>query len=74
MVSSLVAEITQVVTMITILFNMCNSNDFNRKQCIQNWDTWLLPEISRAWQIKIGEETPYQNEQNMLESYGTEEY
>ena len=65
--SSLVAEITQVVTMITMLFNMCNSNDFNRKQCVENWDTWLLPEISRAWKLKTGQETPYQNEEDVLE-------
>lgn len=64
---SLVAEITQVVTMITMLFNMCNSNDFNRKQCLENWDTWLLPEISRAWQIKTGQEPPYQNEEDVVE-------
>jgi len=66
-VSSLVAEIMQVVTMITMLFNMCNSNDFNRKQCLENWDTWLLPEISRAWQIKIDQKPPYQNEEDVVE-------
>ena len=53
--------------MITMIFNMCNSNDFNRKQCIKNWDTWLLPEITRAWQIKTGQETPYQNEEDVVE-------
>ena len=67
--SSLVAEITQVLTMITMLFNMCNSNDFNRQQCMKDWDTWLLPEITRAWQIKTGQEDPYQNEEDVVEWY-----
>ena len=67
--SSLVAEITQVVTMITMLFNRCNSNDFNRQQWMKEWDTWLLPEITRVWQIKTGQEAPYQNEEDVVEWY-----
>jgi len=36
---------------------------------MKDWDTWLLPEITRAWQIKTGQEDPYQNEEDVVEWY-----
>lgn len=54
--------------MVVMLFNMCNSNNFNRKQCLTNWDTWLVPELKRAWDIKTRTEVPYQEEQQTLQS------
>ena len=55
-----------------LLFNMCNSNDFNRQQCLKNWDTWLIPEIQRAWNIYTGEEELYQEEKESLDEYNSE--
>jgi len=44
--------------------------------CVQpvNWkycyrvDQWLIPDLVHAWQIKIGEHVPYQNEREYLDS------
>ena len=61
-------EATRLFTMVVMLFNMCNSNDFNRKQCLTNWDQWLYPELQRAWEIKSGANFPYQDEKDVLNS------
>ena len=53
--------------MVVMLFNMCNSNEFNRQACMSDWDQWLIPELIRAWEIKTGQEIPYQNEKDVLE-------
>ena len=58
--------------MFILLFNMCNSNDFNRQQCIKNWDQWLIPELQRAWNIYTGEEELYQEEKESLDEYNSE--
>ena len=65
--SELIAEATQLITMLVMLFNMCNSNEFNRQACMKDWDTWLIPELVRAWNIKSGKEIPYQDEKDMVE-------
>ena len=62
------SELVRVFSMIGALFTMCTSNTFNFSQCIKNWDQWLYPEIQRAWQIKTKQETPYQDEKEVLES------
>lgn len=38
--------------MVVMLFNMCNSNDFNRKACMKDWDEWLYPALYEAYQTK----------------------
>ncbi len=65
--SELIAEATQLITMLVMLFNMCNSNEFNRQACMKDWDQWLIPELVRAWNIKSGKEIPYQDEKDMVE-------
>lgn len=65
--SGFLAELQQFIVMAVMLFNMCNSNEFNRQACMKDWDTWLIPELVRAWNIKTGKEIPYQNEENMVE-------
>lgn len=52
-----------------MLFNMCNSNDFNRQQCMKNWDQWLIPVLQRAWDIYTGKEELYQEEKESLDEY-----
>ena len=64
----MLSEVTRLFTMVVMLFNMCNSNDFNRKQCLTNWDQWLYPELQRAWEIKSGASVPYQEEKDVLNS------
>jgi hypothetical protein len=53
--------------MIIMLFNICNSNDFNRKQCMKDWDVWLFPEIQRAWDMYTEQYVPYQEERDKLD-------
>ena len=65
--TGLIIEINNLLIMVVMLFNMCNSNEFNRQACMSDWDQWLIPELIRAWEIKTGQEIPYQNEQDVLE-------
>jgi len=58
--------------MFILLFNMCNSSDFNRQQCIKDWDQWLIPELQRAWDIYTGKEELYQEEKESLDEYNSE--
>ena len=52
--------------MVVMLFNICNSNDFNRQQCMKDWDVWLIPEIQKGWDLYNGSEVPYQEESDKL--------
>jgi len=51
----------------------CVTNPTNWKYCFNDWDTWLYPEIRRAWDLMQGEEKPYQEEKNVLESIKNED-
>ncbi len=53
--------------MFILVLGMCNSNDFNRQQCMKEWDVWLVPELKKGWDIYSGKEVPYQNEKEILE-------
>ena len=53
--------------MFILVLSMCNSNDFNRQQCMKEWDVWLVPELKKGWDIYSGKEVPYQNEKEILE-------
>ena len=59
--------ILKLFHMIVMLFNICNSNDINRQQCMKDWDVWLIPEIQRAWDIYTEKYVPYQEERDILE-------
>lgn len=61
------SPILNLLTMIIMLFNICNSNDFNRKQCMKDWDVWLFPEIQRAWDMYTEQYVPYQEERDKLD-------
>lgn len=52
--------------MILLLFNMCNSNDFNRKQCLKDWDIWLYPELKRGWDIYMNNSILYEEERKKI--------
>ena len=63
----LIIEIKHLLIMVVMLFNICNQNEQTRQACMSDWDQWLIPELVRAWEIKTGQEIPYQNEKDMLE-------
>ena len=67
-----ISAILKLLEMFILLFNMCNSNDFNRQQCIKNWDSWLVPELQRGWDIYTGKEELYQEEKESLDEYNSE--
>lgn len=50
-----------------MLFNICNQSDFNRQQCMKDWDVWLVPELQKGWDLYTKKEKPYQNEKEILE-------
>jgi hypothetical protein len=50
-----------------MLFNICNQSDFNRQQCLKDWDVWLIPELQKGWDLYTGEKTPYQEEKEKLD-------
>ena len=62
-------DIITLWTMFVMLFNMCNQTNFTRKQCLTNWDEWLYPELIRGWNIKYGNEVPYQEEKEALRDH-----
>lgn len=66
-----ILTILRLISMLVMLFNMCNSNDFNRKQCLTDIDVWLIPEIQRGWEIYRGQHKPYQEEHDLLEERET---
>ena len=53
--------------MLVMLFNVCNQSDFNRQQCMKDWDVWLVPELQKGWELYNGETTPYQEEKEKLD-------
>jgi|TARA_E500000318_G_scaffold99342_1_gene101301 hypothetical protein len=52
--------------MIVMLFNMCNSNDFNRKACLKELPPQIIPTLREAWELKTKKRIPYQNEKEKL--------
>lgn len=65
------STILKLFNMIVMLVNICNSNDFNRQQCMKDWDVWLVPEIQRAWDLYTEQYVPYQEENDILEERET---
>ena len=62
------SEIVRFFSMAAMLFNICNQNDFSRKQCLTDMDKWLLPELVKAWELKTQQTIPYQDEKDKLQS------
>ena len=56
-----------LLSMFVMLFNICNQSDFNRQQCMKDWDVWLVPELQKGWDLYTEKEKPYQNEKEILE-------
>ena len=67
----MIHDVVRLVSMLIMLFNICNSNDFNRKQCLTDMDVWFWPEIQRAWEIYTEQYIPYQEERDILEERET---
>jgi len=57
----------RLLSMFVMLFNMCNQSDFNRQQCMKDWDVWLYPELVKGWDLYTEKEKPYQREKEILE-------
>jgi hypothetical protein len=60
-------QIFRLLSMFIVLFNICNQSDFNRQQCMKDWDVWLYPELVKGWDIYTEKEKPYQREKEILE-------
>lgn len=60
-------QIFRLLSMFVMLFNICNQSDFNRQQCMKDWDVWLYPELQKGWNLYTEKEKPYQNEKEILE-------
>ena len=58
--------------MLIMLFNVCNQSDFNRQQCMKDWDVWLYPELVKGWELYTGEQKPYQEEKEKLDETNSE--
>ena len=55
-----------------MVFNMCNQSDFNRQQCMKDWDVWLYPELVKGWNLYTEKEVPYQEEKEKLDETHSE--
>ena len=53
--------------MAVMLFNICNQSPQTRQDCMSDWDVWLYPEIQRGWDLRFGNEQPYQDEKEQLQ-------
>ena len=63
----MIDQFFRLLSMLVMLFNVCNQNDFNRQQCMKDWDVWLVPELQRGWDLITEKEKPYQEEKEILE-------
>ena len=63
----MIDQFFRLLSMFIMLFNICNSNDFNRQQCMKDWDVWLIPELKKGWDLITEKEKPYQEEKEILE-------
>ena len=61
------STLLRVLQMLIMVFNICMSSDFNRKQCLSDMDVWLIPELQRAWDIYTEKEELYQEEKETLD-------
>ena len=68
----MIDQFFRLLSMLVMLFNVCNSNDFNRQQCMKDWDVWLYPELVKGWELYTGEKIPYQEEKDKLDETHTE--
>ena len=59
-------QMFRLLSMFVMLFNICNQSDFNRQQCMKDWDVWLVPELQKGWDLYTKKEKPYQNEKEIL--------
>ena len=62
----MIDEIVRFLSMVVMLFNICNQGPEARQACLTDMDVWLLPELQRAWDIRTGKEKPYQEEDEKL--------
>lgn len=63
----MIDQFFRLLSMFVMLFNICNQSDFNRQQCMKDWDVWLVPELQKGWDLYTKKEKPYQNEKEILE-------
>ena len=63
----MIDQFFRMLSMLVMLFNVCNQNDFNRQQCMKDWDVWLVPELQKGWDLYTEKEKPYQEEKEILE-------
>ena len=63
----MIDQFFRMLSMLIMLFNVCNQSDFNRQQCMKDWDVWLVPELKKGWELYTGEKTPYQEEKEKLD-------
>ena len=68
----MIDQFFRLLSMLVMLFNVCNSNDFNRQQCMKDWDVWLVPELQKGWDLYTEQEIPYQEEKEKLDENNSE--
>lgn len=66
--TNLFVAASYVAALWSTLIVPCVTNPDNWEYCMNDWDVWLYPEIHRAWDLMQGTETPYQEEQQVLQS------
>jgi len=57
----------RLLSMFAMVINICNSNEFNKQECMKDWDVWLYPELVKGWDLYTEKEKPYQREKEILE-------
>ena len=58
--------------MFAMVINICNSNEFNKQECMKDWNVWLYPELVKGWNLYTEKEVPYQEEKEKLDETNSE--
>ena len=63
----MIDQFFRLLSMFAMVINICNSNEFNKQECMKDWDVWLYPELVNGWNLYTEKEKPYQREKEILE-------
>ena len=72
--TTMVSEIGRWITMVMMLFTMCNQGPETRQSYMTDWDVWLYPELKGGGTFSSVERNPYQEEEEKLRERQNNKY
>ena len=68
----MIDQFFRLLSMFAMVINICNSNEFNKQECMKDWNVWLYPELVKGWNLYTEKEVPYQEEKEKLDETNSE--